>query len=103
MNGKTAILRSVALLLGIALLVWGIDLYMNGSPRSALLILCVEGILIIVGVIFERQRYRPKIDMSTGTWQTTGEKFQDPVTKKMMDVLYNPVTGQRDYVEAKKG
>jgi hypothetical protein len=35
----------------------------------------------------------------SGQWELTGERFIDPTTKRLMEVRYNPATGQRAYVD----
>ena len=55
-------------------------------------------IVIVVALLFERGRYKPKVSGGDG-WQRTGEKFQDPTTGKWMAVRFNKKTGERDYIE----
>jgi hypothetical protein len=35
-----------------------------------------------------------------GQWQPTGERFNDPTTGQVVEVYYNPQTGERDYRES---
>jgi hypothetical protein len=65
--------------------------------------LLVGGAVLLGGIVFERSRYRPRIDRERGDWQTTGERFVDPSSGRLVDVRYNPATGQRDYVDAEAG
>ena len=51
------------------------------------------GVLLVV---FERTRYRPKVD-PRGTWRPTGERFTDPSSGEKVEVFYNERTGERDY------
>lgn len=60
--------------------------------------LALNGAAIAGAVLFERGRYRPRIDAGKGVWQTTGERFIDPTNGQLMEVHYNPATGQRNYV-----
>jgi hypothetical protein len=60
--------------------------------------LVIAGGALIGGIVFERRRYRPAISGVQGPWQLTGERFVDPTSGRLMDVLYNPMTGERDYV-----
>ena len=62
--------------------------------------LLVGGAVLLGGIVFERSRYRPRIDRERGDWQATGERFVDPSSGRLVDVRYNPATGQRDYVDA---
>ncbi|MGH8279945.1 MAG: hypothetical protein ACRETQ_10350 [Gammaproteobacteria bacterium] len=59
--------------------------------------LFIEGAVVIVAVLFEPWRYLPKVNRNRGQWQATGERFRDPTSGKLVEVFYNPETGQRDY------
>ena len=59
------------------------------------------GLLLVGGILFERYQYRPNVSRR-GPWQPTGERFVDPGTGKLMEVLYNPETGERDYVPVER-
>lgn len=61
--------------------------------------LAINGLIVVSAVLFERQRYRARVDRSQGHWQPTGERFVDPTTARLMEVFYNPATGERDYRE----
>jgi hypothetical protein len=99
MTSGTVILRTIAALVGLGLVVLAFNLHAVGSDHAATFVLLLDGLLIICGVVFEKQRYRPKIDTRSGAWTHTGEKFKDPTTGKLMEVLFNPTTGERDYKE----
>ncbi len=64
------------------------------------LYLVVNGFILVSAVFLERKRYRVQIDRTQGHWQPTGERFIDPTTERLMEVFYNPTTGERDYREA---
>ena len=66
------------------------------------LYLAVNGIILVSAVLFERKRYRTQVDRSQGHWQPTGERFVDPTTGRLMEVSYNPATGERDYREVSR-
>ncbi len=53
--------------------------------------------VVLVLIIFEQTRYRPKVDATSGAWIRTGERFEDPTTGETLDVYANPSTGERDY------
>jgi hypothetical protein len=56
--------------------------------------------ILILGILFERSRYRKNDDASSGKqWQPTGERFTDPTTGRDIEVVYDPVSGDRRYVE----
>ena len=61
--------------------------------------LAVNSILITGGILFERRGYRARVDRKRGKWQPTGERFTDPTTGLVVEVYYNPQTGERDYRE----
>jgi len=58
--------------------------------------LLVFGAVGLLATLFERWRYR-KPTPPAARWQTTGERFEDPDTGEPMEVLYDPVTGERRY------
>lgn len=61
--------------------------------------LVVNGAIITGALLFERGRYRPQITRGHDEgWQLTGERFVDPTSGQLMEVRYDPATGQRDYV-----
>jgi len=57
------------------------------------------GVVIVVGVVFERYRYKP-LDASApaGNWQRTTERFIDDATGAPVTVWIDPATGERKYV-----
>lgn len=57
------------------------------------------GLGLAAAMLVERHHYRPKVDRSRAGWRRTGERFVDPTTGRLVEVLYNPLTGERDYVE----
>ena len=61
--------------------------------------LLVTGAVFVLALIFERRGYRPQVNRSAGHWEQTAEKFIDPVSGHLIEVLYNPETGERDYVD----
>lgn len=58
------------------------------------------GAVAIVAVLVEPWRYVPGVSRNRGSWQATGERFHDPVSGDLVEVFYNPVTGERDYRKA---
>jgi len=60
------------------------------------------GLIVIVGVVFERWRYRSPAERPDSSWQATGERFIDPSTGDAMEVFYDPRTGERRYVAQKQ-
>jgi hypothetical protein len=64
--------------------------------------LAVNGLILVSAMFFERQRYRSRVDRTQGGFQPTGERFIDPTTEQLMEVFYNPATGEREYREVTK-
>src|SRR4051812_21243939 len=99
-NCEAAMLRNAVIGLGVLYLLIALVLVLLGVTTPFLIIyLVVMGLLIAGGVIFERSKYRPQVRRDTGYWQDTGERSVDPATGRVTRVMYNPVTGERDYVE----
>jgi hypothetical protein len=58
----------------------------------------VTGVIVLVGTLFERWRYRRIEEPLDGDWQRTGEQFIDPSTGDPVEVLFDPGTSERRYV-----
>ena len=93
---RGAIIAAAALVAcaGLALILQGI--HMPGWQMLA------GGLIVLVGVVFERWRYRPPAERPDSSWQATGERFIDPSTGDPMEVFYDPRTGDRRYVAQKQ-
>lgn len=74
-------------------------LFVVQSTLWLVLDLAVNGVIVVSAMLLERKRYRVRVDRTQGRWQPTGERFVDPATGRLMEVFYNPATGQRDYRE----
>jgi hypothetical protein len=61
--------------------------------------LVVGGAVLAGSIVLERKGYRPRVDHARGRWQRTGERFVDPSSGRLVEVRYNPDTGERDYVD----
>jgi hypothetical protein len=57
--------------------------------------------ILAIGLAVERWRYR-RLDAApppqSAGWQTTGERFVDPETGRLVTVYFHPATGERRYV-----
>jgi hypothetical protein len=95
-------MRWFVITLGAIALMVAALLLMTGQDVLTVLWLLVNGCVLIGAILFERWRYRPSIDRSKGRWQPTSERFVDPGTGRLVDVFYNPDTGERDYVEVSR-
>ena len=59
--------------------------------------LLIFGLLVLIGTVFERWRYRAPNGTAGGNWQSTDERFVDPSSGDPVRVLYDPRTGERRY------
>jgi len=89
-------LRAILILGGLCALAFGL-FTLRYSFLGALPALIAGGALLL-GTLFEG-RYRPRVHAGSDGWEPTGEKFIDPGTGKLVDVVYNPKTGEREYKE----
>jgi len=88
---RTVVIAVAAILtcIGIVLIACGVH---AGWQALAL------GVLVLIGTLFERWRYRRIEEASNGNWQRTDEKFIDPSTGDPVEVMFDPRTGERRYV-----
>jgi hypothetical protein len=91
------VLRATLLVFAGALALAGVILLTKGllAPGGYALGL---GVLILLGTLFERWRYRPNDARPAAGWEPTGERFEDPQTGKTVEVFYDPRSGERRYV-----
>lgn len=93
-------LRTVLLIFG--LVMTAIGMFLWGRDKCAFQPFLIWGGILVIVVLFERWRYRRNEHANDRHWQSTGEKFEDPETGQTMEVLYDPVSGERRYVKMKK-
>lgn len=74
-------------------------LFLVHATLWLVLYLAVNGIILVSATLLERKRYHVRVDRTQGRWQPTGERFVDPATRRLVEVFYNPATGERDYRE----
>jgi hypothetical protein len=56
--------------------------------------------LLVLGTLWERFHYRGgTVQGEGGRWQATPERFLDEESGGLVTVWFNPVTGERRYVE----
>jgi hypothetical protein len=91
-------LRGCIVAFAVAQVVAGVWVLFKGPMSVGLFLLCL-GSLIILGTVFERWRYR-KQTSPEARWLPTGERFVDPQTGTNTDVLYDPESGERRYVNS---
>ena|SRR5215831_10531158 len=91
---RTALLIIACLLVAAGVLVW--TLGGGGSGLGALF----AGLVLLLGIVFERWRYRNEPPPDNARWQKTSERFTDTQTGRVVEVFYDPQSGERRYVEA---
>ena len=94
-------LRNALIAIGLVGLVTAVGLVLAGQLEPGIRILIGSGVFT-VGVAFERWRYERSLTSPEGRWLPTGERFRDPTTYRLIDVYYNPDTGERDYRTAEE-
>ena len=94
---RTAVIVVAAILtcVGIGLIAGGVH-----APGWQALIL---GVIVLIGTLFERWRYRRIEPPTNGQWQRTDEQFFDPSTGDAVEVMFDPQTGERRYVAGESG
>ena len=93
-------LRRVLIANALLSLIGAVILLIAHVTIALVIYLAINGLIIAGGILLERSSYRSTIDGTQGKWQTTGERFNDPTSGKIIEVYYNPQTGQRDYRES---
>jgi hypothetical protein len=84
---------AILICIGIGLIAYGVH-----APGWQALVI---GVLVLVGTLFERWRYKRIDKPPQGAWQRTGEQFIDPSTGDPVEVMFDPSTGERRYVDGK--
>ncbi len=96
------LLRAV-LGLGVALVALALILLLVDAPWVVAVEVGLLGALLVATTLLEPRRYRGARRRPAERWQPTGERFVDPTTGRLVEVLYNPETGERSYVERGAG
>ena len=94
-------LSSVALILGAVFIGIAFIAELLTAPLPVILWPAGLGLLLVIGTIFERVRYKPVAPtppLGPG-WVETAERFRDPATGRWVQVYFKPETGERSYVE----
>jgi hypothetical protein len=94
---RMSVLRTLVVLVALAIMASGGRLLMEGLRAPGFYLLGV-GALIFAGTLFERWRYRATLSQAPQAWQRTGERFVDPESGRTLSVFYDPVSGERHYV-----
>ncbi len=93
-------LRRLLIAYGILCLIGAVILLVAHVTIAFVIYLAINGLIITGAILLERSSYRSKADTTQGKWQSTGERFNDPTSGKVIEVYYNPQTGERDYRES---
>jgi hypothetical protein len=93
-------LRNVVLGFGLLVLAIGLALLLV-QPSQAIGALVFGGLLTF-GTLFERWQYKAAQTPRSARGQPTGERFVDPQSGDLMEVWYDPATGERSYVRIGK-
>jgi hypothetical protein len=92
-------LRTIVLALGGQLAAAVVLIGLINKQRFPGIRFVVLGVIILVGTIFERWRYRCRDRQPPdSTWRVTGEYVTDPQTGESVEVLYDAQTGEQHYV-----
>ncbi len=88
-------LRGFVLAVSILLMLIGLWPCLHGAP--ALLPPLIWGAVLCIATLRERWRYRENERRDGAGWEATDERFIDPESGKLMQVFYQPTTGERRY------
>jgi hypothetical protein len=88
-------LRSALLLFGVLLTMAGLIAAIGGWQGA--FVMTFWGLVLVAAVVFERWRYQKTSGAAPSEWQDTEERFVDPETGQLTQVMYNPRTGDRRY------
>ena len=91
-------LRIVIFVIGCGLLIAALVAVRDDDPQW--FAFALPGLLFAGGVLIERWRYKPTHKSRPDQpWQATGERFVDMETNKVVEVYFDPATGERSYVD----
>jgi hypothetical protein len=90
------IVRVLLAILALALLVSSAVMLGRGVPGFVGPL--VGGFVLLIGVVFERWRYKPVEAAPGAGFSPTAERFLDPTSGEPVQVWTNPATGERRYV-----
>ena len=95
-------LRKVVQWISAAAALSGAGLLLAGTAVPGLQLLLI-GVVTLVAVRYESWRERTPPPAAGPDWQSTGERFEDPGTGRIVEVQYNARTGERRYQPDKDG
>jgi hypothetical protein len=88
-------LRKGLIAFAVLLMLWGMLRSLLGDPAG--LVVSLWGLILFVAVLFERWRYQKTARTAKTEWQSTDERFIDPETGVLTQVMYDPQSGERIY------
>ncbi len=92
------IVRAVGIGVGLLMMAGGLAALFYGGAAPAL-VFAFEGLVIVIGVAFERATYKAIEARPLGAgWTRTPERFVDDASGKMVTVYVQTKTGERKYV-----
>ncbi len=98
-------LRNALLVICLLLVAVGAGALLTGSGDFVPLL--AWGGIVLLALLFERWRYRPKTSVAADAdqqdWQATGERFVDPDSGQLMQVYFHSKTGERRYEVVSSG
>ena len=90
-------LRKALFVVAVLLIAAGLGLRFLAHERA--MPVAIWGVVLLVALVVERWRYSPRSTAgSTETWARTGERFVDPESGQLTEVLFDARTGERRYV-----
>ncbi|ODU70760.1 MAG: hypothetical protein ABT11_06665 [Novosphingobium sp. SCN 66-18] len=91
--------RIAALVVAVAMVCGGVALEGSSGGGAGLFVFAA---LIVIGTVFDAG-YRGRKGSSHGQWQRTGEREIDHETGAIIEVWYDPLTGERCYKPVERG
>jgi hypothetical protein len=88
-------LRKSLIAFAILLMLWGMLRAMLGDPAA--MVVSLWGLILFAAVMLERWRYQRTAKPAKAEWQSTDERFVDPETGVLTQVMYDPHSGERIY------
>ncbi len=98
-RSDSPVLRGCLVAVSLFAAIVGALLVSAGQAIPAAIEILISGVVVALALVFERRGYRPQVNRSDGHWEETSERFVDPASGHLIEVLYNPETGERDYVD----
>ena len=92
-------LRNLLICFGVLSLIGAVIVFASGGALTSALLLGFWGMVLLVGTLYERVRYKQILDAKPNSAIRTDERFVDETTGKPVTVYIDPVTGERSYVQ----